>query len=462
MDAILQVLFFLQLVHTSISYEDLAFNKPTWLQVPYPHNPFKAEYAVDGNTKLCAISADTQSRAEWRVDLGGIFSVHHIYIHYRTDNLFWDETNPYTTRFLGFSVYLSNTTNKDDGILCFKDRGYTKATIPNPTNITCINHGRYLIYYNNRTHSPFPVGYSSYAFSELCEIQVYGCPTSSYGENCSLPCPENCQKQRCDIVEGRCLGCLTGYTGPRCDKKCKDNTYGMECTLVCGNCLNGEQCNHVNGSCPNGCAKGTHGDKCDKACPSDLYSYNCEEKCSTNCGNPAKCDRITGLCEGGCPIGWKTPTCKEKCDGRRYGQNCSKSCGSCFENEQCHFINGTCLNGCSNGYWGDGCEKNCAKSFIFESDDLSFVIYTLASVVLLCLVLIVVLVMKVRQLKILNQCIKRENRGKESPYSDVPDEGYDQLKEPPGYTNTNVRRSKLFRVLRQLPSTWELNNVKRY
>ena len=38
----------------------------------------------------------------------------------------------------------------------------------------------------------------------------------------------------------------------------------MECTLVCGNCLNGEQCNHVNGSCPNGCAKGTHGDKCDK------------------------------------------------------------------------------------------------------------------------------------------------------------------------------------------------------
>ena len=69
--------------------EDLAFNKPTWLQVPYPNNPFKAEYAVDGNTKLCAISADRQSMAEWRVDLGGIFSVHHIYIHYRTDNLFW-------------------------------------------------------------------------------------------------------------------------------------------------------------------------------------------------------------------------------------------------------------------------------------------------------------------------------------------------------------------------------------
>ena len=45
--------------------------------------------------------------------------------------------------------------------------------------------------------------------------------------------------------------------------ECKDNTYGTECTKVCGNCLSGKQCNHVNGSCPDGCDKGTHGDKCD-------------------------------------------------------------------------------------------------------------------------------------------------------------------------------------------------------
>ena len=38
----------------------------------------------------------------------------------------------------------------------------------------------------------------------------------------------------------------------------------MECTQVCGKCLNGEQCDHVNGSCANGCDKGTHGDKCNK------------------------------------------------------------------------------------------------------------------------------------------------------------------------------------------------------
>ena len=51
--------------------------------------------------------------------------------------------------------------------------------------------------------------------------------------------------------------------------ECKDNTYGMDCSMVCGNCLNGEQCNHVNGSCHDGCDKGTHGDKC------DIGWYNC-------------------------------------------------------------------------------------------------------------------------------------------------------------------------------------------
>lgn len=85
-----------------------------------------------------------------------------------------DENNIFTERFLGFSVYVSNTTSKEDGVLCFRDTIYTRTTIPNQMNITCVTHGRYVIYYNNRTSLLYPSDYSQYAYTELCEIEVYG------------------------------------------------------------------------------------------------------------------------------------------------------------------------------------------------------------------------------------------------------------------------------------------------
>lgn len=55
--------------------------------------------------------------------------------------------------------------------------------------------------------------------------------------------------------------------------ECDDNKYGLECISTCGKCLKGVQCNHVNGSCPNGCDAGVFDDKCDKG-KNYAHKYN--------------------------------------------------------------------------------------------------------------------------------------------------------------------------------------------
>ena len=83
-------------------------------------------------------------------------------------------SNDYASRFLGFSLYISNTTNKLDGVLCFKDSNFTLSTIPAVFNTTCSVHGQYVIYYNERKYpGPHPP-YSQYVYSEICELEVYG------------------------------------------------------------------------------------------------------------------------------------------------------------------------------------------------------------------------------------------------------------------------------------------------
>nr|XP_034322194.1 multiple epidermal growth factor-like domains protein 10 isoform X2 [Crassostrea gigas] len=352
------------------TYENLALNKTAWQQHPYPDRPWGAERAVDGrytdlsvNGLQCTVSANIQTTAEWRVDLGEILSIHHIFIQYRTENTVWDANNDYTRRFLGYSVYISNSTNKEDGVLCFRDLTYTRATIPNPTNITCITHGRYVIYYNNRTNPPDPNDLDLYAYNELCEVEVYGCPTPGYyGEDCSLPCPINCQEGHCNIVNTTCLGCVAGYQGPNCIAQCYDKTYGIGCLQVCGNCKNNEPCHNVNGSCLNGCNNGWCSVKCDKACPEGRYGYNCQEQCNVNCGVPYRCDRVTGQCEGGCQVGWKGVTCETQCNEGKFGLHCNQSCGFCLNKGQCHYSNGTCLAGCDSGYRGNNCKQACGNN----------------------------------------------------------------------------------------------------
>ncbi|XP_078328402.1 uncharacterized protein LOC144623721 isoform X1 [Crassostrea virginica] len=251
------------------AYENFALHLPAWQSSTAWS--YTADRAVDGRyTDLrwsggqCAAS-DGEQTAEWRVDLEGLRSINYVVIQYVTDNIVWDEYNWFSSYFLGFSVYISNTTNKEDGVLCFKDTNYTRATIPNPVNISCPYHGRYVIYYNNRTHPPFPEGYSDYSDTDLCEVEVYGCPSPGYyGENCSLECPQNCQDGYCDIVEGTCFGCAHRYIGPRCQD-----------------------------------------------CPEGLYGLKCLQNCSMTCGYPGTCNMMTGHCHGGCQVGWTGAMCEK-------------------------------------------------------------------------------------------------------------------------------------------------------
>lgn len=66
--------------------ENIALNKPAWQHNRFHSKFWGASCAVDGHLGgECTISANGTT-AEWRVDLGNILSLHHIFIQYPTGN----------------------------------------------------------------------------------------------------------------------------------------------------------------------------------------------------------------------------------------------------------------------------------------------------------------------------------------------------------------------------------------
>eukprot|EP00105_Crassostrea_gigas_P016573 XP_011434009.1 PREDICTED: uncharacterized protein LOC105332951 [Crassostrea gigas] len=119
------------------------------------------------------------------------------------------------SNFLGFSVYVSNTTDRSQGTLCFKDNNFTTSSLPSVFTINCSVHGQYVIYYNERLPSTaYPDDYSMYAFNDVCEVEVYGCEQT--GPNCSR-FDGSCRS--CDTKRGVCEECESGYDGQQDEKE---------------------------------------------------------------------------------------------------------------------------------------------------------------------------------------------------------------------------------------------------
>nr|XP_034322583.1 uncharacterized protein LOC105338080 [Crassostrea gigas] len=281
--------------------ENLALRKPTWENNPWPDNEnFKTANAVDGKYTdrtagggQCTISDDGKHTAEWRVDLGSVVSIRRIDIYYRIERI---NTNKFISRMAGFFLYVSNTTLKKDGHLCFHEIQTAPGTPLPDQKINCSVLGRYVIYYNDRLPNiTYPSYYSQSAFNELCEVEVYGC-NRTFGDNCSNHCPFNCLYGQCHLLTGQCYSCVPGYQGQDCNQECENGKYGFNCENNCGHCQQNTQCHNVNGSCLQCCFPGYIGPSCNLSCSKTFYGLNCLQQCSANCVNQT-CHHESGTCQ---------------------------------------------------------------------------------------------------------------------------------------------------------------------
>ncbi|OWF43872.1 Receptor-type tyrosine-protein phosphatase T [Mizuhopecten yessoensis] len=334
-----------------------------------------ARAAVDGDIRqeitYCAHTlAENQLTAWWRVDMGQRMTINNIKIYYRAN---------FKNRFAGYQIFVSNTTDLNNGQLCYEDASSTIEEVSTVKSHQCQYVAQYVTIYNYRNTPTRHGFYWQWAVLELCEVQVLGCPVGMYGEgDCNQKCPEDCYGGNCNAINASCFYCYPGKHGDRCKQdcvaNCKDNIcekdsgictdciprkYGDFCNEDCsGNC-NDSRCYQHTGHCK-GCVFGRYGDVCELFC-----SNNCRDKtCLQDSGNCIECVRgKKGIhCAEDCPRNCVTCTqvdgkCTECVQGK-YGTNCEKDCNDKCKDNLCTKDDGNCLE-CQHGYHGMDCTLEC-------------------------------------------------------------------------------------------------------
>ncbi|XP_052692295.1 uncharacterized protein LOC128170550 [Crassostrea angulata] len=166
------------------AYVNLALHKPAFQSNSHQakEDISVANYVVDGlktdpslDGGQCATTTLGKQTSTWWVDLTSIHSIHHITIYFMTINIGLDNHHEIASSYLGFSVYVSNTTDKQQGVLCFKDNGFNESTKPAVFTTKCTVHGQYVIYNNEKLAGiESPDRNSAYVLNNLCEVEVYG------------------------------------------------------------------------------------------------------------------------------------------------------------------------------------------------------------------------------------------------------------------------------------------------
>ena len=122
------------------------------------HNNIK-RYNRKCNRELCKSNADANK----------------VCICDKYSSVLHSEPSSYTSRMAGFFLYVSNTTSKNNAHLCFHEIQQFNNTPLEDQRINCSVSGRHVIYYNERRYNvQYPNYYSRYAYTELCELEVYG------------------------------------------------------------------------------------------------------------------------------------------------------------------------------------------------------------------------------------------------------------------------------------------------